>query len=205
MLKNPTLKRLNPESLLILAKQSNNFAISDLGSMFFGGYEDEDEGGRRKGLYLHRPPGLPPDSQSQFQRNRPGGRSRTALTSPSAANTVSVTVEDPNSANIFSKELPISPRGTFNGEIEIAEEAPLGTYRIAAEVDGGSASGNFEVAEYKKPEYKVLFPRPANLCRPGRKQISRSTPVISSARRSLMPKLSTTSIVRVTTPGPVRR
>src|SRR5207244_3249557 len=27
------------ESLLILAKQSNNFAISDLGSFYFGGYE----------------------------------------------------------------------------------------------------------------------------------------------------------------------
>ena len=88
---------------------------------------------------------------------------------PVSANTVNVTIEDPNSANIFTEDLPISPRGTFNGEIDIAEEAPLGTYRIAAEVDGGSASGNFEVAEYKKPEYKVTVSAPGKFVQTGQK------------------------------------
>ena len=79
---------------------------------------------------------------------------------PVSDNTVNLTIEDPNGANILTKELPISPRGTFNGDVDIAEEAPLGSYRIAAEVENGSASGSFEVAEYKKPEYKVTVSVP---------------------------------------------
>src|SRR5205814_6834155 len=84
-------------------------------------------------------------------------------------NTVNVTIEDPNSANIYTKELPLSARGTFNGEIEISETAPLGSYRIAAEVDGGSAGGTFEVAEYKKPEYKVTVSAPGKFVQAGQK------------------------------------
>src|SRR6185369_15729323 len=74
-----------------------------------------------------------------------------------------------NNANILEKELPLSPRGTFNGEVDIAEEAPLGSYSIAAEVDGGSANGSFEVAEYKKPEYKVTVSAPGKFVQAGQK------------------------------------
>ena len=44
------------QSLLILARESNNFAISDLGSMYFGGYEEEESGAEIKGyIYTDRP------------------------------------------------------------------------------------------------------------------------------------------------------
>src|SRR5262249_47516646 len=75
---------------------------------------------------------------------------------PSAGDSVSVAVEDPNNASVFAKELPLSARGTFSGELEISAEGPLGNYSILAETeDRGSFSGSFQVAEYKKPEYKV--------------------------------------------------
>ena len=164
----PAPDETDSESLLILAKQSSNFAISDLGSMFFGGYEGEDTEENFKGyIYTDRPVYRPTHKVSFKGIVRavdPNG-----VYKPVSDNTVNVTVEDPNGANILTKELPLSPRGTFNGDVDIAEEAPLGSYRIAAEVENGSASGSFEVAEYKKPEYKVTVSAPGKFVQTGQK------------------------------------
>ena len=156
------------ESLLILAKQSNNFAISDLGSMYFGGYEGEEDGENIKGYIYTDRPVYRPSHKVSFKGivravDASGGYK------PITDNTVNVTIEDPNGANIFNKELAISPRGSFNGELEIAETAPLGSYRIAAEVGGGTAGGSFDVAEYKKPEYKVTVSAPGKFVQTGQK------------------------------------
>ncbi|HSS20654.1 MAG TPA: MG2 domain-containing protein [Pyrinomonadaceae bacterium] len=155
------------ESLLILANQSNNFAISDLGSMF-GGYEYEDESANVKGFIYTDRPVYRPTHKVNFK-----GIVRAVDSNgnykPITSRTVNVSIEDPNSASIFNKELPVSARGTFNGDVDIAEEAPLGTYRISAEVDEGSAEGNFEVAEYKKPEYKVTIAAPSKFVQTGQK------------------------------------
>lgn len=164
----PAPDETESESLLILARQSNNFAISDLGSMF-GSYDYE--GGEAAGLkgyiYTDRPV-YRPTHKVNFK-----GIVRAVDTNgnykPVASNTVNVTIEDPNNASIFQKELPVSPRGTFSGDVDIAEEAPLGTYRINADVDGESASGMFEVAEYKKPEYKVTVSAPGKFVQTGQK------------------------------------
>ena len=157
------------ESLLILAKQNNNFAISDLGSFYFGGYQDEEEdGGNIKGYIYTDRPVYRPTHQVSFKgivRAVDENGAYKAITD----DTVNVTIEDPNGANIFTKELPLSPRGTFNGGMEIAETAPLGSYRIAAEVGGGTAGGSFEVAEYKKPEYKVTVSAPGKFVQAGQK------------------------------------
>jgi alpha-2-macroglobulin len=156
------------ESLLILAKQSNNFAISDLGSMYFGGYEDEEEGENIKGYIYTDRPVYRPTHKVSFKGIVRGVDEKGAYKAISD-DVVNVTVEDPNGANIFTKELPLSPRGTFSGELEIGEAAPLGSYRIGAEVGGGTASGNFEVAEYKKPEYKVTVSAPGKFVQAGQK------------------------------------
>src|SRR5882724_361480 len=142
------------KSYLILATQSGNFAISDLGSLFFSGYDGEEDSENIKGyVYTDRPVYRPTHKVSFKGIVRaidPSGVYKSLGDS-----TINVTVTDPNSASVFTKELPLSARGTFNGQMDISESAPLGTYTIAAEVEGGSANGNFEVAEYKKPEYKV--------------------------------------------------
>ena len=69
--------------------------------------------------------------------------------------TVNVAVKDPNDARVLEQEFRLSSNGTFSGEVQLSEEAPLGNYQIEADTDEGSSSGSFEVAEYKKPEYKV--------------------------------------------------
>jgi uncharacterized protein YfaS (alpha-2-macroglobulin family) len=156
------------ESLLILARQSNNFAISDLGSMYFGGYEEESDSENIKSyVYTDRPvyrPGHKVGFKGIIRAVEPDGSYK-----PISSDTVTVTVSDANSATIFTKDLSVSPRGTFNGEVDISEEAPLGSYSIAADVDGGSAHGSFEVAEYKKPEYKVTVSAPGKFVQTGQK------------------------------------
>jgi uncharacterized protein YfaS (alpha-2-macroglobulin family) len=147
------------DSFLIMARESGNFAISDLGSFVFGGYEDEEGGENLKGyIYTDRPvyrPAHKINFKGIIRAIDPNGAYK-AVTD----NTVNVTIEDPNNATILTKELPISPRGTFSGDVEVSETAALGSYRINAEVESGSASGSFEVAEYKKPEYKVTVSAP---------------------------------------------
>ena len=156
------------ESLLILAKQNNNFAISDLGSMYFGGYEDEGDVENIKGYIYTDRPVYRPTHKVSFKGIVRAVDDKGAYKTVTG-NTVSVTIEDPNSANIYNQELPLSPRGTFNGEIEIGEAAPLGSYRIVAEVGGGTANGSFDVAEYKKPEYKVTVSAPGKFVQAGQK------------------------------------
>ena len=55
--------------------------------------------------------------------------------------TVRVAVEDSNSGRLLEKELPLTARGTFNGEVEIPGTAKLGYYRITATVGEAEASG----------------------------------------------------------------
>ncbi|MDQ6653810.1 MAG: MG2 domain-containing protein, partial [Acidobacteriota bacterium] len=164
----PDSDKVNAESLLILARQSSNFAISDLGSGFFDGYEGEEGGENIKGYIYSDRPVYRPSHQVNFKGIIRAIDAAGAYKSIKD-NTVNVTVEDPNSATIFTQELTISPRGTFNGQLELSEEAALGSYRIAAEVDGETASGSFEVAEYKKPEYKVTVSAPGKFVQAGQK------------------------------------
>ena len=164
----PAPDETDSQPLLILARQSSNFAISDLGSFFFGGYEGEGDGENLKGyIYTDRPVYRPTHKVSFKGIIR--AVDQNGAYKPVSDHTVNVTVEDPNGANILTKELPLSARGTFNGDVDIAEEAPLGSYRIAAEVESGSTSGGFEVAEYKKPEYKVTVSAPGKFVQTGQK------------------------------------
>lgn len=158
----------DPNSLLILARQSNNFAISDLGSFYFSGYQEEESGENVKGyIYTDRPVYRP--AHTVHFKGIVRAIDNAGAYKPINSDTISVTIEDPNSANIFNKELPLSPRGTFNGDLDISEEAPLGNYNIVAEVEGGRSSSSFEVAEYKKPEYKVTVSAPGKYIPVGQK------------------------------------
>jgi len=69
-----------------------------------------------------------------------------------------VRVNDPKGKVIYSEVLPLNDMGTLNGELALAGEAALGTYRVyMGSADWWEAYGytTFLVAEYKKPEYQV--------------------------------------------------
>jgi uncharacterized protein YfaS (alpha-2-macroglobulin family) len=68
-----------------------------------------------------------------------------------------VVINDAAGNEIYRQSLPLSDVGTFHGEITLSEEAALGLYsvNVAYATDESPAYGNFRVAEYRKPEFKV--------------------------------------------------
>ena len=167
----PTEESPYSDSYLVMASEGENFAISDLQSYYFGGYGDEEgEGGSNETLtsyiYTERPVYRP--EQKVYFKGILRKRTDAGYRIPSAK-TVSVTVTDGDGANIYEQELPLSTRGTFAGELDLPEETPLGSYNINAAVGDASSTGYFEVAEYKKPEYKVSVKTPQAYVMAGQK------------------------------------
>jgi len=68
---------------------------------------------------------------------------------------VTVEIYDPRGNKIYSTKHHADPYGGIDGELTLAEEPPLGVYRIR--IDGRVHLGgqNFRVEEYKKPEFEV--------------------------------------------------
>lgn len=142
------------DSYLVMASEGDNFAISDLQSYYFGGYGEGEGGDESLTSYIYTErPVYRPEQKVYFKgilrKHAEGG-----YQIPNAK-TVSVTVSDNDGATIYENEVPLSTRGTFSGELDLPEESPLGGYSINATVGDASSTGYFQVAEYKKPEYKV--------------------------------------------------
>lgn len=159
-------------SYLIFAHERDNYVISDLDSFYFAG---GSEGGEEDGsydphitsyIYTDRPIYRP--AQKVYYKGivRRWGRNGYELVD---GKTVNVTIEDANSGKISESELPLSSGGTFSGEVDISDEAPLGSYRILAKVGAIEISSDFEVQEYKKPEFKVKVTGPKKFASVGEK------------------------------------
>lgn len=168
----PEAKRPNT-AYLILAHERDNFVISDIDSFYFGGEGGEDEEGGAdydpnlvKYIYTDRPIYRP--AQKVYFKGilRRWGRSGYELLD---SKTVNVTIEDPNNGKISEVELPLNSRGTFSGEVDIADEAPLGSYGIIAKAGSTQVNSSFEVQEYKKPEFKVKVTGPKQFAAVGEK------------------------------------
>jgi hypothetical protein len=73
-----------------------------------------------------------------------------------AAKTVSVVVNDPDQKPVYEKTLAIGPTGSIHDELTLPAAASLGSYYI--QIKSGEnyiAGADFDVQEYKKPEYEV--------------------------------------------------
>ncbi|HEY7182913.1 MAG TPA: MG2 domain-containing protein, partial [Blastocatellia bacterium] len=168
-------------SYLSLARRGEHFAVSELEPYYFGVVENvgdgEDEGDGEEGfvssdkvasyIYTDRPVYRPEQKvyfKGVVRRLGAGG----GYEAPSAR-AASVKITDLNRKEIFSKELPLSPRGTFSGEVDLPAAASLGYYSIVASFDGAQTRGSFEVAEYKNPEFKVKVSTPKNFVPDGEK------------------------------------
>src|SRR5438874_1645757 len=155
---------------LIMARERDNFVISDVESFYFSGEGGEDDALTSEDvtgyIYTDRPIYRP--AQKVYFKGilRQWGRNGYQLLD---SKTVDVTIEDPNNGKIFEKELPLSTRGSFSGDIDLADEAPLGNYNITAAVGDAKSSGYFEVQEYKKPEFKVTVKGPKDFAAVGEK------------------------------------
>ncbi|HKR13424.1 MAG TPA: MG2 domain-containing protein [Pyrinomonadaceae bacterium] len=162
----PEETAVDNDNFIVLASHRENFAISDLESYYFQRDEESNESVNGY-IYTDRPIYRPAhkvyykgilravDEQGQYR-------------TPKSPN-VTVVIKDPNDARVTEQEIRLSAQGTFAGELTLNEEAALGTYRVEAETDEGSSSGTFEVAEYKKPEYKVTVAAPQKFVAAGTK------------------------------------
>ncbi|HEX8474433.1 MAG TPA: MG2 domain-containing protein [Pyrinomonadaceae bacterium] len=157
------------DSYLFMAKSGENFAISDLDSYYFGASEGEEGGNSNLKSYLYTDrPVYRPEHKVYFkgivrELTEQGYRLVGGTT------TANVIIEDPSGARISEQELPLSSRGSFSGELDVPEGAPLGSYSITAQIGDATVNGSFEVQEYKKPEYKVKVTVPEKYMRVGDK------------------------------------
>ena len=157
-------RQVDNNGFVILASHKENFAISDLESFYFNeGVEQRVQGY----IYTDRPIYRP--THQVFFKGILRGVDEQGNYRSLKSQTISVTIKDSNDARVYEQELRLSSRGTFHGELTLAEEAPLGTYQIEAQTEEGSSTGSFEVAEYKKPEYKVNVSTPQRFVPAGNK------------------------------------
>ena len=155
---------------LVMARDRDNFVISDIDAFYFSGEGGEDDVLSSEDLtsyiYTDRPIYRP--AQKVFFKGilRQWGREGYKMLEEK---TVRVTIEDPNSGKILEKDIPLSSRGTFSGDVDLSDEAPLGGYNITAKIGEATSSGYFEVQEYKKPEFKVTVKGPKEFAAVGEK------------------------------------
>ncbi|HZQ10994.1 MAG TPA: Ig-like domain-containing protein, partial [Anaerolineae bacterium] len=80
-------------------------------------------------------------------------------TLPAEMKTVPIKVQDSNGREILRQDLPLDDYGAFHGEIPLNRGASLGFYTIILEFGPDEqhfySSVDFQVAEYKAPEYQV--------------------------------------------------
>ncbi len=78
---------------------------------------------------------------------------------------VRVTITDANGLTVSEQTLPVSSYGTVHGELQLTTSMPLGTYSIQLFTDGQDGKGptiggQFDVREYRRPDFKVNIDAP---------------------------------------------
>jgi hypothetical protein len=68
---------------------------------------------------------------------------------------VAVEITGPDGKSVYQKRLTTNATGIIHDELTLDRTAPLGNYYVQVTPGQGTMSGNFEVQEYKKPEYEV--------------------------------------------------
>src|SRR5438046_7846201 len=118
-----------------MASERDDFVLAEVESFYFRGEGGEDDllGANDLTSYIYTDRPIYRPAQKVFFKGilRHWGRNGYELVD---SKTVNVTIEDPNNGKIFEKELPLSTRGSFSGDLDIADEAPLGSYNITAAI-----------------------------------------------------------------------
>ena len=162
---------LNQRDYLILARSGAEFAVSDLSSYQFrwnsSDGEESENSDYASYIYTERPvyrPGQKVYFKGILRRQGEVGYEQL----PERKVTVAVT--DNDNREIYRKELPLTARGSFFGEVELPGDAPLGGYQVIPQIGESKIGyGYFQVAEYKKPEYKVTVSTPRQFVGAGEK------------------------------------
>lgn len=137
-------------SIFVVAKKANNIALSGSYSWYY------DYNKYKVYLYTDRPIYRPNQTvyfKGILRTNGPDG----PVNMPNQKVTVSIHNIDDEVVKTIN--LKTNAFGTYNGLVTIPEDAKLGSYRIETKINDHDYDSFFEVAEYRKPEYKVeVFP-----------------------------------------------
>ncbi len=148
-LANFTLKApAGAQDFRMVAKRDADFAIGDIASWSFSNHARAWTGL----IYTDRPIYRPGDT-AHFRGIL---RVNAAVGYETPANKqVSVQISDPDGKAIYQKTLTTNSNGIIHDEIATTRTATLGSYFIQVKSGESEMGGNFEVQEYKKPEYEV--------------------------------------------------
>ena len=134
--------------LRIVARRDEDYAINTLAGWSFNvdrdqtlGYVYTDRPIYRQGHVMHFRAILRTKSSNGYEIP--------------ARKTVNVQIEDPDQKPVYQKSLAISPTGTVHDELTLPTSAALGYYSIEIKDNEWIGNGQFEVQDYKKPEYEV--------------------------------------------------
>ena len=142
-------EKVKVEDAIMVAAKDQDVAATSVESFFFYDSSATDYVGY---LYTDRPV-YRPTHEVNFKgvlRARRAGRYSRDVPQP-----VTVEITDANSKTIYQQKLPLSPFGSFHGQLTLGPLAALGGYSIIAHLGEKEVYGSFEVEEYKKPEFEV--------------------------------------------------
>ncbi|HEV2447276.1 MAG TPA: MG2 domain-containing protein [Candidatus Sulfopaludibacter sp.] len=143
-----TLAAARPDDIRLVARRGGDFAVNALSGWAFGvnaeqwmGYVYTDRPVYRPGHTVHFKGILRVRNADGYAV--PAGRA------------ITVTINDPEQKPVYQKTLTASANGTIRDDLTLPPAAALGDYFIQVKSTDDFMSGNFEVQEYKKPEYDV--------------------------------------------------
>lgn len=137
-----------PDELRVVATKGGDYTATALASYAFSGARENWNGY----FYTDRPVYRP--GHTVFFKGILRVRGVDGYTIP-AGRQVSVTINDPDGKALYQKSLTVTGNGTVSDSVALGSGAALGFYNIEAKSGEQFMSGNFEVQEYKKPEYEV--------------------------------------------------
>jgi hypothetical protein len=144
-----TFDKLKIQDAIMVAQSANDVAATSLESFWFGDTSATNLVGY---IYTDRPV-YRPTHQVQFKgiaRDQLAGQLRI-----DSSRAVTVEITDPNEKTVYQEKLELSPFGSFHGSLALSPLAALGVYQITAQAGERKVFGDFEVQEYKKPEFEV--------------------------------------------------
>ena len=142
------LAAAHPDDIRVLGQVGGDIALNTLAGYSFGAGAEQWTGY----VYTDRPvyrPGHTVHFKGILRMGTVNG-----YTIPAGAR-VTATIEDPDQKPVYQKNLTASANGTIHDDLTLAAGAALGNYSIELKSGQGVMNGNFEVLEYKKPEYEV--------------------------------------------------
>jgi len=138
---------LDEGSLVVIGQKGDDLAI--VSPYYYYGYGGETS---KTYLYTDRPVYRP--SQDVYFKAITWKVNGGAYSIPNG--TARIQIKDPKGNVVYDKNMTINDFGSISGKFKLSDEPPLGYYGIAVEIkDLDTGYGNFQVEEYKKPEYQV--------------------------------------------------